>query len=605
MTSISQFFAPKYQAAKTYIINHKIISTIGLVILLFIGYQVHASLTGSSTSTRYVTATVGMDTIISTVTGTGQVSASNQVDLSPKASGEITYVGVTAGQHVSAGKTIAEIDPTTAEKAVRDAEISLQSAQISLDKLQEPATTLTLTQTQDALTQAQNDLQTSYTNGANTVSNTFLNLPSIMTGLQNILYGTDISKGQDNISAYNDLIVQYVATSTVMRDAVVAAYTQARSSYNQNFADYQAFSPASAASSTVDALTRETYKTTQDISASIKSINDYLNFIKDTLTLYNKNIPSALTSAQTNLSTYTGQINTNSANLLSDENDITSANYTIMEKTQSLDQLQSGADPLDVQSSQLSVTQRENALQDAKDTLSDYYVTAPFDGTVAKINDQVGDQAGSGTAVATLITTQQLAEISLNEVDIAKIKLGDKVDLTFDAINGLTITGTVAQIDSIGTVSQGVVTYDVKISFDTQDSRILPGMSVNASIITDAVPNVLVIPNSALKTQNGTHYVQVFNPPLPADTTGQGTASTVPPQNQTVTIGVANDTETQILSGLNEGDQIVTRTITSTAKTTTAAPSLLSATGVRSGAAVGGTGASAFRGAAGGATTGR
>ena len=70
----------------------------------------------------------------------------------------------------------------------------------------------------------------------------------------------------------------------------------------------------------------------------------------------------------------------------------------------------------------------------------------------------------------------------MNEVDAAKISVGNKTTLTFDATEDLTLTGKVAQIDTIGTVEQGVVSYKVKIAFDTQDERIKPGMTANASI---------------------------------------------------------------------------------------------------------------------------
>jgi len=85
----------------------------------------------------------------------------------------------------------------------------------------------------------------------------------------------------------------------------------------------------------------------------------------------------------------------------------------------------------------------------------------------------------------------------------------------------------------------------------------------------------LTVPNGAVKTQAGASYVQMFDAALPPPTTGvQGSVSLVPPRNQTVEIGISDATSTEILSGLNEGDEIVTKTITSTTKTTATAPSI-------------------------------
>ncbi len=116
----------------------------------------------------------------------------------------------------------------------------------------------------------------------------------------------------------------------------------------------------------------------------------------------------------------------------------------------------------------------------------------------------------------------------------------------------------------MGAVSQGVVTYNVKIAFDTQDDRVKPGMSVSASIITEAKPNVLLVPNSAIKSQGGISYVEIVegddrNTAL-ADN-ANGVILKNAPRRQNIEIGAANDEFTEIISGLNEGDVVVTRTI--------------------------------------------
>ena len=230
------------------------------------------------------------------------------------------------------------------------------------------------------------------------------------------------------------------------------------------------------------------------------------------------------------------------------------------------------------------MTQKENILQDAKDNLSNYYVYAPFGGILSNVAVKKTDSVSSGTTIATLITNKQVAELSLNEVDIAKISIGHKSTLTFDAIPDLTITGKVVEINSIGTVSSGVVNYTVKISFDTSDARVKPGMSVNATIVTNVKQNILTVANSAVKTlpaQNGTSYVETFDAELPTETAGvQGSVSIIPPTKKNIEIGIANDTNTEIISGLKEGDIVVTKTITGTTTTkTTSTKSILSGMG--------------------------
>ena len=202
--------------------------------------------------------------------------------------------------------------------------------------------------------------------------------------------------------------------------------------------------------------------------------------------------------------------------------------------------------------------------------------------------------------MATLITKKQIAALSLNEVDAAKIQLGDNAMLTFDAVPDLTLTGKVVELDPVGTVSQGVVTYTAKIGFDSQDSRIKPGMSVNADIQTAVHQDALTVPSTAIKTQNGQTYVQAFVPALAVGTSTKasgttsasaGVVSATAPKLIPVTTGISDTTNTEIVSGLTAGQQIVTKTITGTA----AATASTAASASRSGSAGGLGGAGGIR----------
>ncbi|HEU0051458.1 MAG TPA: hypothetical protein VFQ60_05395, partial [Patescibacteria group bacterium] len=172
--------------------------------------------------------------------------------------------------------------------------------------------------------------------------------------------------------------------------------------------------------------------------------------------------------------------------------------------------------------------------------------------------------------------------------------LGQKATLTFDAMNGLTITGTVSQIQAVGTVTQGVVNYTVQISLDTQDARIKPGMSTSASVVTNTRQDVLMLPNSAVKTQGGQSFVQVISMPAGTDPSASQIATTAMPVRVPVTIGLADGNSTEILSGLNEGDRVILQTINPNAKTTTSSIGGGGAGGIRIPGITGGGGG--FRG---------
>ena len=521
-----------------------------------IGYWGYKKFFTPAVPTQYVTEAVVKGTVVESVTGSGQVSTLNQIDLKSKNSGTITYVGVKSGDVVKRGKVLFSLDTTSAQKAIRDAEINLQNAQLSLDKLK-------IQNSNDNMSASSQKI---YDDGFSAVSDTFLDLSTTISGINNIL-------SQQNLSDNAARTISEAALN--YRQVAQVSYFKALDAINKNTKDFSSISRNSS-NTDIENIINETYNTTLLLSGAIKDTKSFVDFMVAN-TIGGKS--SDFTSSQNSLSSYTTTTDGHLSSLSSVKTNIKNNIDT------------SSNNGLDMQASILSIEQRQNALQDAKDALADYYVSAPFDGTISSVIAKVGDTA-SGT-LGTIITNQKLAIISLNEVDIAKINLGQKVTLTFDAIPDLTITGSVAEIDSVGTISQGVVSYNVKISFDVEDARVKPGMSVSATVIVNTAQDVIVVPNSAIKNQNGTSYVETFSAPLaPIAVGAQGSTSATSPQQTQVQTGLVDDTNTEITSGLKEGDIIVTKTITgSTAKTTTQAPSILGAIGGNRGGAGGGAGA--------------
>jgi len=525
---------------KEFILKHKKISILAVIILLGAGFWIYKSFAGTGEEAKYVLAQASKQTIVSSISGTGQVSALNQVSLSPGsgASGKVVYLNAVSGQTVSAGTLLIQLDTTEAEKTIRSAESSLRSAQITLQKLQGDGSLAVPQNKQDAIDTLDQDYQSAY----NTVSSVFTDLPAVMTDLQNIIYGNTFTNNQYNIDYYTSNAYTLNQSITSLKDSLVKSYKTASDEYTKNFNAYKETSRYSD-NATIDSIVNETYNTTRDVAQAIKDTTNLIQFYKDALTKSNL---KTNTTADTHLTT----ANSDLSKINSDMSSLLNIQSTINKDKQSI-----ADSDLDIESQKLSLQNSQNSLQDAKEALSNYYIYAPFAGVVGDVSVKKGDTISSSTSAITFITQKQITEISLSETDIPKIKLGQKATLTFDAIEELSIVGQVTEMDAIGTVNQGVVSYNVQIAFDTQDNRVKPGMSVSASVITDTKQNVLTVPNSAVKTKNGSYYVLIPS----------GTATT----QKTVEIGVADDTNTEIISGLAEGDQVVTRTISGTATTST------------------------------------
>jgi RND family efflux transporter MFP subunit len=285
-----------------------------------------------------------------------------------------------------------------------------------------------------------------------------------------------------------------------------------------------------------------------------------------------------------------------------DPGEVEAAKERKEEAEKSLAKLQEGPDEIEILTAENTIAQRRASvasarekLADAQESLNDYTIRAPFDGVAARVASQRGDTVSASTAVATLLTNAKIAQLSVNEVDAAKLKVGQKATLTFDAISELSIAGAVYEVDSIGTVSQGVVNYVVKILFQTQDERVKSGMSVSASIITDLRTDVVLLPNAAIRRTGDAATVQVVLNASSTNTAGaQGIPSATPPEERLVETGISNEEMTEVTQGIREGELVVTRTIDP--NTATLAPR--TATGA--GAATGGLRIPGLGGAGGG-----
>ncbi len=213
--------------------------------------------------------------------------------------------------------------------------------------------------------------------------------------------------------------------------------------------------------------------------------------------------------------------------------------------------------------------------QDALDAEAELVVKAPCAGRVWAVNVSAGDNvstSGGGDSSASASADSAAssaasnssssapvviakggkigAQLAINEVDIPSVKLGQDAELTFDAVPDLTLTGKVDEIDRDGTVNQGVVTYNVWVTLAGTDKRLKTGMSAAATIVTAVARDVLLVPNSSIKTGNQGTYVQVM------------AAGSATPSDVAVEAGLAGSSQTVIKSGLKAGDVVVTKTTT-------------------------------------------
>jgi RND family efflux transporter MFP subunit len=176
-------------------------------------------------------------------------------------------------------------------------------------------------------------------------------------------------------------------------------------------------------------------------------------------------------------------------------------------------------------------------------------IIAPNSGIVDNITVVAGLTLPTSTTTQVAVIHSKgtpLASFNLSEVDISKIKQGQKATIKLDSIADKTFTGKIVSVNKMGSVTSGVTNYPVIISFDTEVPEALSNMSASANIILETKDNVLLVPSSSIQVQSGQSVVKVLK---------NGKEESV-----NVETGLSSDTQIEIISGLTEGDEVITST---------------------------------------------
>ncbi len=203
--------------------------------------------------------------------------------------------------------------------------------------------------------------------------------------------------------------------------------------------------------------------------------------------------------------------------------------------------------------SRQSLELAKQSLQQAQKQLDEATITAPFDGIIATTNAKEGDIIPSPTVSPQVIiymidiSSMQIS-LNLDETDVQSVQVNQKAIISIDAVPSTQLEGKVNFVSAIPDpqlVGTGVISYEVKVSFVIPSSlAIKTGMSASVDILTTEHKNVLLLPNDAVKKDNqGKSYVEILN------------------NRQVVTkpviTGLSNSIQTEIVSGLNEGDKVM------------------------------------------------
>ncbi|MFA7573659.1 MAG: HlyD family efflux transporter periplasmic adaptor subunit, partial [Lutispora sp.] len=236
---------------------------------------------------------------------------------------------------------------------------------------------------------------------------------------------------------------------------------------------------------------------------------------------------------------------------------------------------------IELETNSLNLEEMENQLEYANDKLSKYKIYSTISGTLSMEDIKVGDAVKSGQTVFKVSNYDKMEfQISIDELDIAKIQANQIVNITVDALpetSGKPLSGIVTEIAKEGTSSSGVTTYPVTVQLTESNNSLKVGMNVNGEIIVNEKKDALYIPIEAVQKRGGNSIVYVkseeapTNQQAPAEqqaAQGNATRSRAKSQAQIdsyyagaaakmVEVGINNDEYIEILSGLKERDVVI------------------------------------------------
>ncbi len=523
------------------------------------GYYIYKKLIIKKNNNLFAITQVTRGSIQKTVSGSGNIVSIESFDVRSQVSGKIIYLPFKEGDLVKRGELLAKIDSTDLEKQIRDLEFNLESQKINLEKLLQKKEQL----------QRSDDLRKLNESYLSIISEFTEKLPIAHDRLNKIYFSNDFPKVtyiKNNLEYY---LSYYNKDYQLQTDKIKKTFDSLKERYLK-------------LASKFNLIKSEPSEIDQNFIKDYYNLTlEYLNLIKFGLDKIRSIKESSIFNQQQHI--FQDTINEHINNLnelystflvyLNNFGDYINKSNAFYDNLNSLD--------LDIKNTQINIKQLEIKIQDLRDDLKDYVIYSPVTGYISQMNVKINDYVNPSQVLLTIQSLDKIAEVKLNEVDAAEIKIGNDVILTFDALPNFQLKGKIISIDPIGEISQGVVSYKVKIAFEN-NPKVKIGMTVNADIAVEGKNNVLIVPNQAVKMFKNRKYVEVPDERdiaiLNQRFSNLSNLTTLnkerniekiinvnlnyPPQKKFIETGLSDEKNVEILKGLEEGEWIIVKSLT-------------------------------------------
>lgn len=569
-------------------------------VLTVVGGAVAYYLVNNKPKVEYTTADVKRGNIVQTVSETGTVKAVNEINLSFLNSGQINKIYVRVGDQVKKDQLLAELDYSNLDLKSREASANLEVARQNLAKLLSGATAEEIKVSQAGVKQAEAAYESAKRQLAaikDLTSNTVAQAEKTLADLQSLDPSNVNSKRTYVLnsiqSGINGINTSLDSENKIMIDQDKKYFLAASNPSQLTSAqiDYnRAVSLVEIANSSLTTATQN--RTDSNISQAVKDALNALNTTLSSLNYFYSALQGTVTGSQytqteldadkTTISTAITAINTaitttQSAHqtlvdaIVAAQNSLASAKLSASQQQTTyqatvdstynawqvaiaqLNKITAPPNQHDISLLSAQIQQAQAGLGSINKSIEDSKIKAPIDGTITKVNNEVGELTIQGSSVISMLGDNNFEiEVLIPESDIQKITIDDKVETTFDAFGeDEKFYGKIYFIEPAETTIQDVIYYRVKVSFDMSGREVKSGMTANVIITTAQKANVLTVPTRAIIDKNGNgKYVKV----LMVDNNVV---------EKKVEVGLSGDEGMiEIISGLSEGEKVVTYTNT-------------------------------------------
>jgi len=466
-----------------------------------------------------VTAVLG--DLAATASATGQIESEQVTNLSAETPGIVQAVLVRVGDTVAAGDVLLQLETANLEFRVARMQQNLTLQEVDLEALQNGSVAEDIAAAETAVISAQ------------------LNLENLLAGPTE----QDIAESEANIRAQQANVASASATynstlDSVTDSAIASAQVElinAQTAYN-NAVDVNEDDPNA-----------DTHAALENAATDLTVAQTALDALLDGPVQGNVNSSAASVSAAVANLDQT-QANFDKQLLGATASQIAAAQASLAQAESTLDRLVESASAADMAIAEAEIEQARLSLIDAEESLAKATITAPFDGLVTAVNVSEGEM-GSGVLVQINSNSYQVI-LSVDEIDVGIIAPGQEAIITLETWSDVEISSEVISIAPSANSNDGIIFYDVTLQLAESELPILVGMTANAKLITLSRDNVLLIPNAAITADraNDTYTVNLIS----------GDLNGIPLTEEVdVTIGLADNDFTQIISGLSEGDEVL------------------------------------------------